>query len=202
MGRSCAFEWMPERRLQHHLNNEAPQSTRNVKVFTIGTDGYGQDQQLLVMKEFYRDRRADMVVLWETPLNGSGTTCSRRTGLPTDGRNPMFRLINNQLIGPNENMGDRVRPTNFQLLALVDRVVPIFDRDAEWEKHLPEPYAPVMSYDGHSCDDWQQRYEKDVGYMRKRKSAHREESSGCEFDSGQQADTVRSRADQETPARN
>ncbi|MGH6609110.1 MAG: hypothetical protein ACRECQ_02540, partial [Burkholderiaceae bacterium] len=28
------------------------------------------------------------------------------------------------------------------------------------------PYTPLTNYDGAACDDWQQRYDNDVGYMR------------------------------------
>ena len=133
----CAFEWMPERRLQHYLSDKVRKGSGKVNVFTIGTEGYGQDQQLLVLQEFYRSHRADMVVLWQTPDNDVWNNMFP-THWPANGwPKPTFRLINNELNGPTENMGDPVKPTNFKLLALLDRVVPIFDRDGDWEKHLP-----------------------------------------------------------------
>jgi hypothetical protein len=164
---ACAVEWMPERRLQHYLNSNGTTGSKNVKVFTIGTEGYGQDQQLLLMQEFYRTYRADMVVLWETPGNDVWnnmfpTHWPIKNGWPK----PTFRLMNNDLIGPTENMGDPVKPTNWKLVALLDRVVPIFDRDGDWEKHLPEPYVPTTNHQGPVCTDWQDRYADDIGSMR------------------------------------
>src|SRR5690348_8142053 len=63
--KACAFEWMPERRLQLYLNAAG----RPVKVFSVGASGYGQDQELLALREYFGRHRADLVVLWETPLN-------------------------------------------------------------------------------------------------------------------------------------
>ena len=165
-GYGCAFEWMPERRLQHYLSDKVRKGSGKVKVFTLGTEGYGQDQQLLVLQEFYRSHRADMVVLWQTPGNDVWNNMFP-THWPTNGwPKPTFTLTNNELSGPTENMGDPVKRTNLKLLALLDRVVPIFDRDGYWEKHLPEPYVPATTHQGPVCDDWQQRYDHDVGYMR------------------------------------
>ena len=163
---ACAFEWMPERRLQHYLTNNGNTGNKNVKVFTIGTEGYGQDQQLLLMQEFYRTYRADLVVLWQTPNNDVWNNMFP-THWPANGwPKPTFTLTNNELSGPSEGMGDPVKRNNLKLLALLDRVVPIFDRDGDWEKQLPQPYAPFTNYQGPVCNDWQQRYDGDVGYMR------------------------------------
>ena len=162
----CAFEWMPERRLQHYLSDKVRKDSGKVKVFTLGTEGYGQDQQLLVLQEFYRSHRADMVVLWQTPGNDVWNNLFP-THWPANGwPKPTFRLINDELSGPTENMGDPVKPTNFKLLALWIESVPIFDRDGDWEKHLPEPYAPITNHQGPACTDWQRRYDDDIGYMR------------------------------------
>src|SRR5262245_11519122 len=37
---ACAYGWMPERRLEHHLKNLG----KKVRVFTVAAQGYGQDQ--------------------------------------------------------------------------------------------------------------------------------------------------------------
>ena len=163
---ACAFGWMPERRLQHYLNSNGMAGRKNVKVFTIGAEGYGQDQQLLLMQEFYRTYRADLVVLWQTPDNDVWNNMFP-THWPANGwPKPTFTLTNNVLSGPTENMGDPVKQTNLKLLALLDQVVPIFDRDGDWEKNLPQPYIPITNYQGPVCNDWQKRYDDDVGYMR------------------------------------
>src|SRR6185369_11900812 len=62
---ALSFDAIPERVLESHLD-VAPKTAR---VFTVGTWGYGQDQELLALEEFYKRYRADLVVLWETPAN-------------------------------------------------------------------------------------------------------------------------------------
>ena len=49
-GYGCNFESIPERILEIHCNDSITQ----VKVFTIAAGGYGQDQQLLALQEFYQ----------------------------------------------------------------------------------------------------------------------------------------------------
>src|SRR6266404_9207459 len=48
--RACSYEWMPERRLEFYLNSLG----RRVRVFTVGASAYGQDQELLSLREYYR----------------------------------------------------------------------------------------------------------------------------------------------------
>ena len=49
-GYGCRFESMPERKLESYLNDSITQ----VKVFTLAAGGYGQDQQLLALREYYQ----------------------------------------------------------------------------------------------------------------------------------------------------
>ena len=62
---SIPFQQIPERQLEHSLKKYR----KNVKVFTLGTAGYGQDQQLLVLKEFFKKHRADLVLLLYSVCN-------------------------------------------------------------------------------------------------------------------------------------
>ena len=61
---ACSYYWLPERRLEHHLS-----ATRPVRVFSLGAGGWGQDQQLLALREYYQRFRADLVIAWQTPDN-------------------------------------------------------------------------------------------------------------------------------------
>ena len=61
-----AFGKMPERRLQYHLS---VLTGKPIKVFSLGAGGYGQDQQLLALKNYFGEYTADLVVVWETPGN-------------------------------------------------------------------------------------------------------------------------------------
>ncbi len=95
---ACAYGWMPERRLQHFLNVE---HGKNVKVFTLGASGYGQDQQLLALRGYLKDYRADLVILWQSPVNDVWNNMFP-TNWPANGvLKPTYWLENGELQGPN-----------------------------------------------------------------------------------------------------
>ena len=58
---------IPEIKLQQALRDEL--ATQNVKVFSIASAGWGQDQQLVWLKKYFEQFRADAVVVWTTPVN-------------------------------------------------------------------------------------------------------------------------------------
>ena len=59
------FEQRPENRLEYHLKKY----NDKVKVFSIADMGYGQDQQYLALKEYFKSYRADLVLLMFTARN-------------------------------------------------------------------------------------------------------------------------------------
>jgi hypothetical protein len=162
---SCAFDWMPEKRLQDYLN----MYDKKVKVFSLGAPGYGQDQQLLVLKDYYRQYRADVVILWETPKNDVWNNVFP-THMPANGKpKPTFWLMHGQLHGPHEQMGQELYTSSVMLLRFLLRhgyfVKP---RDQEWEKrYLPEPYSPMTEYNGPVNRKWQERWDANLGGMRR-----------------------------------
>jgi hypothetical protein len=160
---ACAYDWMPETRLQFYLNAYG----KRVKVVTLGSSGYGQDQQLLVLREYYQKYRADLVVLWLTPKNDLWNNMFP-THWPKDGTpKPTFWLENGQLRGPNEEMGQELYMSSSRLVTFAWRNVLRKSRDAEWEKkYLPEPYTPGSDYRGLVREDLQQRWNTSSGTMR------------------------------------
>lgn len=160
--RACAYGWMPERRLQHHLEALG----KKVRVFTLGARGYGQDQELLVMREYYQNFRADLVLLWQTPdndiWNNVFPTHWPRNGTPK----PTFWLENGALRGPSEAMEASVPKPRIGLVALVDQLFGGLDRDQEWESRLPPAYEPQVSHEGTVDDTLQLRWNSDMGLMR------------------------------------
>lgn len=102
----CAYKWMPERRLEHYLNSH---HNKKVKVFTLAAAGYGQDQQLLVLKEYFQRYRANLVVLWQTPQNDVWNNMFP-THWPKNGTpKPTFVLKNGELDGPTEQWNKILR---------------------------------------------------------------------------------------------
>jgi hypothetical protein len=149
---ACGYEWMPERRLENYLNS----SGRRVRVFTVGASGYGQDQELLALREYFQKFRANLVILWETPINDLWNNQFPTT---IDGHaKPTFWLEEGRLKGPTEELGQQVRETpRFKLAGLVSRNVIRF-REEEWTKYFPPAYTPLTEFPGPVKDDWQQMW--------------------------------------------
>lgn len=162
---ACAYEWMPERRLQYHLNTTAEVAGKATKVFTLGSSGYGQDQQLLVLQEYYQTYSADLVILWQTPTNDVWNNMFP-THWPANGTpKPTFWLEDDELQGPNEVMGQH-KISNIQFINLWQWGLARRNRDQQWEKYLPQAYIPMTEYGGIVQKDWQERWDANVGLMR------------------------------------
>jgi hypothetical protein len=156
------FDKMPERQLQSSLERQG----RATKVFSLGTGGYGQDQELLALKEYLAKRRADMVVLWQTPGNDVwnnlfNTHMANRNPKPTFWLDP-----SGSLQGPTESFEQPLANSPIVFVALWQRAFGLPWRDRSWERSLPEPYAPMTSYDGPVRTEWQERWNTNLGRMR------------------------------------
>ncbi|GEM_PF-740886 len=158
---ACDFDSMPDQRLQYYLNST---SKKNVKVFTIGASGYGQDQQYLALKKYYQNHRADLVIVWLTPRNDVWNNMFPTHWATNGYPKPTFRLENGELRGPSEQMGEEIPFSPIKLVAIFQRL--FLDRDGEWEKYLPEPYKPLSEYNGPVSRDWQKRWDSNIGLMR------------------------------------
>ena len=136
----CSFEELPEQRLEYHLNAMNP--PKHVKVFSIGEGGYGQDQVLITMQEYFQTYRADLVLNWITPDNDVWNN-TFPTHYPKDGRpKPTFWLEDGKLKGPHEVMGKQT--PRFKLLAIYRNFIN-YSPDEAWEVYLPTPYHPVKA---------------------------------------------------------
>ncbi len=161
--KACTFERMPEKRLQHHLRSG---EKKNVKVFTLGAGGYGNDQQLLVLQEYYQTFRADLVVLWQTPMNDVWNNMFL-THWPANGwRKPTFQLEGEELHGPTEQMGEPIPLSTIRILAVWQRLFSHPDWDGEWEKYLPPPYRPMTEYKGQVSLKLQELWDSNYGRIR------------------------------------
>src|SRR5713101_2145679 len=110
---ACAYDWMPERRLQFHLANN---HGKDAKVFSLGAGGYGQEKELLVFREYLKSYRADLVLVWLTPKNDVWNNVFP-TNSPNDGApKPAFWLENGQLNGPHQEMGEELYMARLHLV--------------------------------------------------------------------------------------
>jgi hypothetical protein len=157
-GPGVSYYWMPERRLEQYLNE---QLALQAKVFTIGAGGYGQDQELLALEEYYASGfRANAVVLWMTPQNDIFDNIFP-THFPTNGIvKPTFWLEDGALRGPTYQIGeDLYGSSSIMLVQLLERALlssRILD-DSDWESlYLPPAYEPLSEYEGKVIYTWQE----------------------------------------------
>lgn len=116
-----------------------------VRVVSMGARGWGQDQQLLALKEHISSIRPQVVALWFTPGNDLWNNT-----FPThknEWAKPTFWLENGELRGPNTTWMASFHRRSLYLLSLLDKArgTPMLVTDEEWEDKLPQPYlAPPL----------------------------------------------------------
>jgi hypothetical protein len=162
------FESMPEQLLESELNSDNKSfDNKKVKVFSLGAGGYGQDQELFALQEYFRKFRADLVVLWETPNNDVWNNVFP-THMASFNPKPTYWLQDGRLQGPTESWGQPLPYSRFAVWALWQRLHLDFfqQRDKEWERRLPPPYRPIEHYAGNVNREWQDRWDTNLARMR------------------------------------
>jgi len=153
---------MPERRLESYLNSP----DRQTKVFSLGAGGYGQDQQFLALDEYFRQYRADLVVLWQTPGNDIWNNLFK-THMAGRNPKPTYWLDESgRLAGPSETLGQPLANSPIVIVSLWQRLIALPWRDKSWELNLPPAYVPLDSYPGPVDTTWQTRWDGNIGRMR------------------------------------
>lgn len=148
----CAFDQMPERYLEQELSRIDPK----IKVFSIGAGGYGTDQALLALEAYFKQFRADLVLLWVTPSNDVWNNLFP-THIPKDGLpKPTFWLEKGQLKGHKFTPDSLVAQNSpLKLVHLWQRIFanPLRGIDEQWATQtMPPPYQPQTTYEGDYLD--------------------------------------------------
>lgn len=165
---SLPFESLPEVLLENHLKKLG---FENVRVFSIGSIAYGQDQELLALREFYElyQRKIDLVLLWETPYNDLWNNLFPNQWLEGSQSKPTFALVDGQLSKPTAPLiGGRVL-SSFRLWAVMQQLfsskLKLATSDLAWEKeYLPPAYAPLSTPEAAS-EVWQKAYDTQLSWM-------------------------------------
>jgi hypothetical protein len=118
------------------LERALRQYNPDVRVLTLGSSGYGQDQEYLALHQFLDSRHADLVIDWASPADDvPGNTF--RLGQPRQGEwrpKPTFALRGDDSVGPTEGIGGQVYKTKFSTL-----LRPVFiNLDRNWMTLLPQ----------------------------------------------------------------
>ncbi len=126
----------PDETLDLMLERALRQYNPDVRVVTLGSTGYGQDQEYLALHQFLDSRHADLVIDWasfadDVPAN------TFRHGQPRPGVSlpkPTFALRGADSVGPTEGIGGQVYKTKFSTL-----LRPMFiNLDRNWTTLLPK----------------------------------------------------------------
>jgi hypothetical protein len=132
----------------------------------VGAGGYGQDQELLALQEYYRKYRADLVLLWQTPGNDVWNNVFK-THMANRNPKPTFWLDGSgSLHGPSEGLLQPLAESRLVVASLWQRAFGLPWRDRSWERRLPEPYAPLAQHAGPARTEWQERWQTNLGRMR------------------------------------
>lgn len=146
---------MPEIFLQEVLQKKCP--NKKVHVFSIGCGGYGAGMELLAMRQYFSEYRADHVLLWQTTFNDHWNTTFPCSALPSGGKmKPTFLLKGDQLIEPKVGIGDKVG--TFRLGVLLKKALKLDDA-AIFEAILPPAYQSKSKTDQPVDYTWQHVYD-------------------------------------------
>ena len=135
---------MPEKYLQRFISEKM---NREVKVFSIAASGWGQDQQLLALEQYYKKYRADLVLIWSTPKNDfwENTFPDRSLTKVAGHLKPTYSLNDDLLSGPF------LEPNKYYkgsiLLQLFYSAIQTLKNEtleqlilADWNEKLPNPH--------------------------------------------------------------
>jgi hypothetical protein len=148
---ACPPDMMPERYLEHYLQRH----DARFRVFTLGSDGYGNDQEYLALIEYFGKYRADVVVLWQTFENDVWNNI-----FPTYGEDgpikPTYWLDHGTLKGPNYQLGEVIRKAAQTKIGVMLNRLLFSQKDLirSWERFLPTSYQPLTHYEGSFVPDW------------------------------------------------
>ncbi|HNP30075.1 MAG TPA: hypothetical protein PKK23_13590 [Nitrospirales bacterium] len=148
-------EHMPEQFLQESLIS---QLHKPVRVFSLASSGWGQDQQLLAIQEYFRRYRADLVLLWATPGNDFWENAfpDRSATQEAGHLKPTFKVIDRELSGPYLIPGSYLH--NSAIAQLIEAVMANIHNETleqrilrHWLKEMPSPHRSLMPENEEFC---------------------------------------------------
>ena len=101
---TCPDGHMPE----DYLREAYQKLGKRTQVFTLGAGGYGADQELLAVREYFdRGYRADLILLWQTLGNDMWNAIfpQHSVTVGTGHLKPTFRLVDGSLEEPSSKIG-------------------------------------------------------------------------------------------------
>jgi len=133
------FKYMMENLVQKLLQQK--DSLHTYKCYSIGAGGFGQDQEFLALKEYFKKYKADKVLLWFTPENDIWNNIFPTHWPLNANPKPTFWIENGRLKGPNFQWLEEYPDTNKPMWR--QSFFALRNLDTKWEKKLPPPYKPI-----------------------------------------------------------
>ena len=140
------FNFMLENLVQKLLQQK--DTLHTYRCYTVGAGGFGQDQEFLALKEYFKHYQADKVLLWLTPENDIWNNIFPTHWPVNANPKPTYWIANGQLKGPNfqwlEEYPSPDKPRWQQSFSAFNNL------DTKWESKLPAPYSaiPAALYTG------------------------------------------------------
>ena len=119
------------------LERAIQQYNPRARVVSLGSRGYAQDQQFLILQRYFARERADLVIAW-TALDDDVPGNTFRSGHPGPGPasiKPTFALFQGVVLPPTEQVGQTLYKMKLAILLRM----PLGDPDRAWERALPPP---------------------------------------------------------------
>jgi hypothetical protein len=131
--RVCPNDETLDLMLERALRDHNP----DIRVVTLGSSGYAQDQEFLALHEYFTYEHAELVINWASIADDVPANMFR-AGHPWPGRpvlKPSFALYGTELRGPTEGIGDPIYRSKLSAL-----LGPWFvDVDRNWTTLMPKP---------------------------------------------------------------
>ena len=156
------FDYIPERLLSRALEDAG----QDFEVASLGAKGYGQDQELLALKEYFQTSKADLVILWAIPDNDVWNNIfpSHGEGWPK----PTYRLADGKLVEPEYPWLEKVPLAGLRLYHVIKYALQGGYRDREAEAGLPRAYQPVLEIEGTPNREWQELWDSNEAFQTER----------------------------------
>lgn len=158
---ACDMESMPEQVLEAALRDRIG----SARVVSLGASGYGQDQQLLALKEYFRSGyRADLVILWQT-LDNDVWNNTFPTHWPTNANpKPTFVWQEQTLTLHRHPTVFHSQERSSSIGTLVRNLLPEKIDDAWEDRFLPAPYQPLRDPSLPTRDVWQSKIDARIAH--------------------------------------
>lgn len=138
------FQYMIENLVQELLNQR--DTAHNYKCYSVGSGGFGQDQEFLALREYFKKYEADKVVMWLTPENDIWNNMFPTHWPVNANPKPTYWLERGEMNGPNYQWLEQYPSSSTPVWKVF---LGLGKLDDKWENKLPAPYEAMAANNYH-----------------------------------------------------